>query len=40
MIPWYREYAILSWLLQRGRCFCPKREKLSVIIFCLKSSAP
>jgi len=30
MIPWYRNMPILSWLLQRGRCFCPKREKLSV----------
>jgi leader peptidase (prepilin peptidase) / N-methyltransferase len=30
MIPWYRNLPILSWLLQRGRCFCPKRQKLSV----------
>jgi len=30
MIPWYRNLPVLTWLSQRGRCFCPKRQKISV----------
>jgi len=29
MIPWYRNLPVLTWLLQRGRCFCPLRKKIS-----------
>ena len=29
MIPWYRNLPIVTWLLQRGRCFCPQRRKIS-----------
>jgi leader peptidase (prepilin peptidase) / N-methyltransferase len=29
MIPWYRNLPVLTWLLQRGRCFCPLRQKVS-----------
>jgi leader peptidase (prepilin peptidase)/N-methyltransferase len=29
MIPWYRNLPVLTWLFQRGRCFCPLRQKVS-----------
>jgi prepilin signal peptidase PulO-like enzyme (type II secretory pathway) len=29
VIPWYRNLPIISWLLQRGRCFCPLKQKVS-----------
>ena len=28
-IPWYRNLPVISWLLQRGRCWCRQRRKIS-----------
>ncbi len=35
-IPWYRNLPVVSFLLQRGRCFCSRRERVSPRYFWLE----
>lgn len=38
IVPWYRNLPVFSWLWQRGRCFCPKRQALSARYLVLEFS--